>query len=77
MAKRSWRELSGGEAKRVALAARLIRNPPVLVLDEPTANLDDAGIAAVEAVIRQRSGRATTVLISHDLQKWAGALVEW
>lgn len=67
MAGRSWRELSGGEAKRVALAARLIRNPPVLVLDEPTANLDDAGIAAVEAVIRRRSGRATTVLISHDL----------
>lgn len=67
MAERSWYELSGGEAKRVALAARLVRNPPVLVLDEPTANLDDAGIAAVEAVIRQRSGRATTVLISHDL----------
>jgi len=66
---RSWRDLSGGEAQRVALAARLALRPRVLLLDEPTNNLDresadrikDAALAARDA------WGATLVLVSHDL----------
>lgn len=65
---RHWFELSGGEAQRVALAARLILNPRVLLLDEPTASLDlestqlihDAAVAA-----REKQG-TTLVIVSHD-----------
>ena len=68
-AHRSWRELSGGEAQRVALAARLVLRPRVLLLDEPTASVDRESSeliqrAALEA--RDRWG-ATLVVISHHL----------
>ncbi|MGD8388374.1 MAG: ABC transporter ATP-binding protein [Desulfobacteraceae bacterium] len=68
-ARRSWRELSGGEAQRVALAARLVVQPNVLLLDEPTASVDRMSSdliqrAALDA--RNRSG-ATLIIISHQI----------
>ncbi len=67
-AKRSWRELSGGEVQRVALAARLILRPEVLILDEPTASVDVSSAQSImEAVLYARHRWGTTVLIaSHD-----------
>jgi energy-coupling factor transport system ATP-binding protein len=62
-------ELSGGEQRRVALAGLLVRDPLLLVLDEPYAGLDDearAGLAAVLARLRDEREMAT-VVVSHDL----------
>jgi len=62
-------QLSGGEAQRVALAARLILKPKVLLLDEPTANVDAANAALILAAsLRARQEWKTTLIIaSHDL----------
>lgn len=66
---RSWRELSGGEARRVALAARLALTPEALLLDEPTTGLDRASVGFVQqAVLAARESRGTTLVIaSHDV----------
>ncbi len=65
--------LSGGEAQRVALARAFLRDARVLVLDEPTAQLDPASEAAViEAIARLRTGR-TVLLVAHRLTTVAAA----
>jgi tungstate transport system ATP-binding protein len=67
--KRSWHELSGGEAQRVALAARLILRPEVLLLDEPTANLDAESTKQIKeaSLAARRDWGTTLVLASHDM----------
>ncbi|WP_428560666.1 MAG: ABC transporter ATP-binding protein [Solidesulfovibrio sp. DCME] len=74
-ASRSWRQLSGGEVKRVALAARLALRPKVLLLDEPTANLDrDSAELVRRAVVTARREHGTSLVISGHDQQWLRAI---
>ena len=64
---RKARELSGGEAQRVAMARALALEPEVLLLDEPLANIDRETAGSLETVIASLPARGTTVvLITHD-----------
>ncbi len=69
-ARRPWYALSGGEAQRVALAARLALKPKVLLLDEPTASVDAASAQRIrEASLLARQELDTTLIVaSHDWQ---------
>ncbi|TAK11852.1 MAG: ATP-binding cassette domain-containing protein [Anaerolineae bacterium] len=62
------RTLSGGEAQRVALARALCLQPEVLLLDEPTANLDPYNINLIEDIIQRHRAEtnATVVLVTHN-----------
>jgi ABC-type transport system involved in cytochrome bd biosynthesis fused ATPase/permease subunit len=59
-------EVSGGEARRIALARLLVRPHPVLVLDEPTEHLDAPTATALLDDLWQLSDRAAVLVITHD-----------
>ncbi len=63
------RTLSGGEAQRVALARAMVVAPQVLLLDEPTANLDPYNVGLIEGIVADLNRRkgTTIVLVTHNV----------
>jgi ABC-2 type transport system ATP-binding protein len=67
LAGRRAEALSLGERQRLGLAAALLGNPEVLILDEPGNGLDPAGVAWLRGLLRQLAGEGRTVLVSSHL----------
>jgi tungstate transport system ATP-binding protein len=69
LARQRARTLSGGEAQRVALARAMVLQPDVLLLDEPTANLDPYNVGLIESITRRlnQEQHTTLVLVTHNV----------
>lgn len=67
------RFLSGGEKRRLAVACMLAMDLPILILDEPYANLDYEGVKQVNALLRElKAQKKTIILLTHEIEKCLG-----
>jgi ABC-type lipoprotein export system ATPase subunit len=61
--------LSGGEKQRVAIARAIIKNPPIIIADEPTGNLDDDNsITIMKHLKKMTENKTTIILVTHDMK---------
>jgi energy-coupling factor transport system ATP-binding protein len=63
---RNPRDLSSGERERLALAAVLVADPGLLVLDEPTRGVDPVRKRELTELLRAQAGRRATLVVTHD-----------
>ncbi|MCL4337853.1 MAG: ATP-binding cassette domain-containing protein [Candidatus Thermoplasmatota archaeon] len=61
--------LSGGEIQRVALAAVLSMDPRILILDEPTSNIDPEGTRDIFQFLREEKGKRTILIVEHKVER--------
>lgn len=76
LADRSPYALSGGQQQRVALASILVMEPKVLVLDEPTSQMDPIGTREVFGVIKKMSERGMTVIMAEHKVEWVAEFAD-
>ena len=67
LSKRAFSDLSGGQRQRVLIARAIASSPELLLLDEPTANLDIGVEAEFHTLLEQLSEKLTLVIVSHDV----------
>ena len=67
------RFLSGGEKRRLAVACMISMKKPVIILDEPYANLDYGGVKQVNALIKElKNQKKTVIILTHEIEKCLG-----
>lgn len=67
LADRSFNRLSGGQRQRILIARALVCEPEILLLDEPTANVDPAAHLQFFEILKELTRRVTVLTVSHDL----------
>ncbi|MDP1879993.1 MAG: ABC transporter ATP-binding protein [Parachlamydiaceae bacterium] len=68
LAQASFGTLSGGQAQRVLIARALVSQPQLLLLDEPTASVDQQAEAEIYSVLSELKGKMTILMVTHDLK---------
>lgn len=79
LGKRKINELSGGQKQRVAIARALIKNPQIILADEPTGNLDRNSSEQIFNILKEISKNQLVIVVSHDMesaQKYADRIIQ-
>lgn len=63
---RKCNELSGGQRQRLAIARAIIKNPAVIIADEPTGNLDSSTSKQIFTILQKISSSCLVIIVSHD-----------
>ncbi|MEZ0180501.1 ABC transporter ATP-binding protein ['Camptotheca acuminata' phytoplasma] len=75
---RKINQLSGGQKQRIAIARALIKNPKIIIADEPTGNLDSQTTTQVFDLLKELAQNKLIIVVSHDMEssyKYAGRII--